>query len=44
MLALGSAAPVDTRLLSRLSEAHTYSVPVVREVPRPIPQLGTSAW
>ena len=44
MLALGSAAPVDTRPLHRLSEAHTYPVPVVREVPRPLPQLGNSAW
>jgi hypothetical protein len=38
------AAPVDTQFASRPS-AHTYSVPVVRELPRPIPQgLSSSAW
>jgi len=45
MLALGSAAPVDSRSLQRLSEAHLYSVPVVVEKPRPLPRgLGDSAW
>jgi hypothetical protein len=45
MLALRSAAPVDSRQLSRLSEAHTHSVPVVLEQPRPLPHgLGDSAW
>ena len=30
---------------SRLSGSHTYSVPVVRERPRPTPRgLGISAW
>ena len=37
--------PVDTRSAQRLPEAHTYSTPVVRELPRPIPQgLGGTAW
>ena len=40
-----SFAPVDTRSAERLSGAHTYSVPVVRELPRPTPQgLGSTAW
>jgi hypothetical protein len=38
------AAPVDTRFASRLPEAH-LTVPIVRELPRPIPQgLGSTAW
>jgi hypothetical protein len=38
MLALYAAAPVDTRSSRRLPlEAHAYSVPVVRELPRPLP-------
>ena len=45
MLALSTAAPVDSRSFSRLSEAHTYSVPVVVEQPRPLPRgLGSSTW
>jgi hypothetical protein len=40
-----SYAPVDSRSAQRLSEAHAYTVPVVRELPRPIPQgLGSDAW
>jgi hypothetical protein len=38
MPALLAAAPVDPRSYRRLSlEAHAYSVPVVRELPRPLP-------
>jgi hypothetical protein len=45
MLAFSSVAPVDSQSLSRLSEAHTYSVPVVVEQPRPLPRgLGSTAW
>jgi hypothetical protein len=45
MLASTSYAPVDTRSAQRLSEAHMYSVPVVRELPRPVPHgLGSTAW
>lgn len=45
MRAFGSVTPVDTRSVQRLSEAHIYSTPVVRELPRPIPQgLGSTAW
>ncbi len=45
MRSLGSVVPVDTRSVQRLSEAHMYSTPVVRELPRPIPQgLGSTAW
>ena len=45
MLTSASYARVDTRHAPRLSEAHTYSVPVVRELPRPIPHgLGSAAW
>ncbi len=37
--------PVDTRSAQRLPEAHIYSTPVVRELPRPIPQrLGGTVW
>ena len=40
-----SFAPVDTQSAQRLSGAHTYSVPVVRELPRPVPHgLGSAAW
>ena len=40
-----SVSPVDTRSAQRLSEAHFYSVPVIRELPRPVPSgLGSSAW
>jgi hypothetical protein len=40
-----SGAPVDTRSAQRLHEAHIYTVPVVREQPRPIPHgLGGAAW
>jgi hypothetical protein len=39
-----SFAPVDTRSAQRLP-AHPYSVPVVRELPRPVPHgLGSTAW
>ena len=45
MRAFTSHAPVDTRSAQRLAEAHTYSVPVVRELPRPVPHgLGSTAW
>jgi hypothetical protein len=45
MLTSASFAPVDTRSAERLSGAHTYSVPVVRELPRPTPHgLGSTAW
>jgi hypothetical protein len=44
MRSFGSIAPVDTRIAQRLSEAQ-HSTPVVRELPRPIPQgLGSTAW
>ena len=40
-----SFAPVDTRSAQRLSGAQIYSVPVVRELPRPVPHgLGGIAW
>ena len=40
-----SFAPGDTRSAQRLSDAHMYSVPVVRELPRPVPHgLGSTAW
>ena len=40
-----SLAPVDTPSAQRLSGAQTYSVPVVRELPRPVPHgLGSTAW
>ena len=45
MLTSASYAPADTRHAPRLPEAHTYSVPVVRELPRPVPHgLGSTAW
>jgi hypothetical protein len=45
MLASGSATPVDTQPHRRSSGAHFYSVPVVREVPLPVPSgIGTTAW
>jgi hypothetical protein len=45
MLTSTSYAPVDTRHAPRLTEAHTYTVPVVRELPRPVPHgLGSTAW
>ncbi len=45
MLTSTSYAPVDTRSAQRLPGAHTYSVPVVRELPRPVPRgLGSFAW
>ena len=44
MLTSSSFAPVDTRSAQR-AIAHMYSVPVVREQPRPAPQgLGSTAW
>ncbi len=45
MHAFSPIAPVDSRSAQRLSEAHFYSVPVIRELPRPVPSgLGSSAW
>ena len=45
MRAFDYIVPVDTRSAQRLTEAHTYSTPVVRELPRPIPQgLVGTAW
>ena len=45
MRSLGSIVPVDSRSAQRLPEAHIYTVPVVRELPRPIPLgLGGTAW
>jgi hypothetical protein len=45
MRSFTSFAPVDSRSAQRLPEAHPYTVPVVREQPRPIPHgLGSSAW
>jgi hypothetical protein len=45
MRSFGYIVPVDSRFAQRLSEAHMYTVPVVRELPRPIPQgLGGTAW
>ena len=45
MRSFGSIVPVDTRTAQRLSEAQMHSTPVVRELPRPIPQgLGGTAW
>jgi hypothetical protein len=45
MRSFTSDAPVDSRSAQRLPEAHSYTVPVVREQPRPIPHgLGGSAW
>jgi hypothetical protein len=43
MRPFGYVVPVDSRPVQRLSEAHTYSVPVVREQPRPL-GLGGSVW
>jgi hypothetical protein len=45
MRSFGSIVPVDSRSAQRLPEAHIYTVPVVRELPRPIPRgLGGTAW
>ena len=45
MRSSASFAPMDTRSASRLSEAHIYATPVVREQPRPTPSgIGSSAW
>ena len=45
MRSFGYLVPVDSRSAQRLSEAHTYLTPVVRELPRPFPQrLGGTAW
>jgi hypothetical protein len=45
MLTSASYAPVDSRHAPRLAEAHMYTVPVVRELPRPVPHgLGSTAW
>jgi len=45
MRSFGSIVPVDSQSAQRLSEAHTYTVPVVRELPRPFLQgLGGTAW
>jgi hypothetical protein len=45
MRSYGYLVPVDSRAAQRLSEAHIHTTPVVRELPRPIPQgLGGTAW
>jgi hypothetical protein len=45
MLTSASYAPADTRHAQRVPETHIYSVPVVRELPRPVPHgLGSTAW
>jgi hypothetical protein len=45
MYSVSSTAAVDTRSAQRLSEAQTFSVPVVRELPWPVPHgLGSTAW
>jgi hypothetical protein len=45
MLASASFAPADTRSAQRLTEAHSSTVLVVRELPRPVPHgLGSTAW
>jgi len=45
MLTSASYAPADTRHAQRVSEAHAYTVPVVRELPRPVPHgFGSTAW
>ncbi len=45
MLTSASYAPADTRSAQRLSDAHLFTVPVVRELPRPVPHgLGSIAW
>jgi hypothetical protein len=45
MRSFGYIVPVDSRSAQRLTEPHIYSVPVVREQPRPIPHgLGGTAW
>ena len=44
MRSFGPIVPVDTRSAQRLSEVH-ITTPVVRELPRPIPQgLGGTTW
>ena len=45
MRSLSFHAPADTRSAQRPSGTHTYAVPVVRELPRPVPYgLGSTAW
>jgi hypothetical protein len=45
MIVSGFNAPAGSHSASRLSESHLYSVPVVRELPRPVPRgLQSSAW
>jgi hypothetical protein len=44
MRSFSSAAPVDSRSARRLPETHAYTVPVVRELPRPALGLGGTAW
>jgi hypothetical protein len=45
MRSFGYIVPVDSQPARRLPEAHSYTVPVVREQPRPIPHgLGSTAW
>jgi hypothetical protein len=45
MRPFGYVVPVDSRPVQRLFEAHLYAIPVVRELPRPLPLgLGGSAW
>jgi hypothetical protein len=38
------ADPMDSRIRSRRTPAHTHAVPVVREIPRPHPGHGGAAW
>jgi hypothetical protein len=45
MLASASFAPAGSRSAQRVADAHTYTVPVVRELPRPVPHgFGSPAW
>jgi hypothetical protein len=45
MRSYGYIVPVDSRSAPRVSDAHIYTVPVVREQPRPLPHgLGGTAW
>jgi hypothetical protein len=46
MRSFGYLVPVDSRSVQRLPETHLFTTPVVRELPRPIPQGlgGTVNW
>jgi hypothetical protein len=39
-----NAAPTDSQPAPSPSGTHTYAVPVVRELPRPVPPAAGSAW